>query len=358
MSTLMETSDRSMPRLTGAEAAALAGQIAGLAAAGLPLPGGLRAMAQELPAGGLRLVLLDLAARLELGVPVETALEEMGPRLPEHLRGLVRAGVESGRLGEILAQYVRYHSLANQLRLKAVTSLVYPAALFTIFALVFSFMMLGIVPKFKRIFMDFGIELPHLTRSVLELSDWSVECWPWLLWGAVVAVPVGWLAGRVFINPPGRQRWLYRTPLVGTLWRWTNLAQFVRLLGMLLESQLPLPAALRLAGTGVRDAEVADAAAAMAREVEAGQSLTESATRKSRFPGGVAQSLQWGESSQALAESLRTAAEMLEGRAMLHAEFVFRVAPPLMMILIVLLLGYVVVALFLPLLNIMTQISG
>ena len=80
------------------------------------------------------------------------------------------------------------------------------------------------------------------------------------------------------------------------------------------------------------DAEVADAARQLAREIEAGRSLADSQTRRSRFPAGLAQSLQLGEDAQSLAESLRAAAEMLEGQAMIHSEFVFRAAPPLTMI--------------------------
>ncbi|MBI3466105.1 MAG: type II secretion system F family protein [Planctomycetes bacterium] len=345
-------------RLTDAEAASLTEQISGIAGAGLPLPGGLRAMAAELPGGGFRTVLLDLAARLEYGVPLDAALEQMGPNMSEHLRGLVRAGVQSKRLGEILAQYVRSYSLARRMRRKMIASLAYPFALLLVFLMVFSFMFIAIVPKFKRIFMDFGINLPEVTILLVRSSDAAVDSWPVFLGVCVAVLPVGWLTGRLLLGPAARQRFLYRMPLMGPLWRCSRQAQFARLLAMLVESELPLPAALRLAGGGVRDAEVADAAQELAREVEGGRSLAESETRRTRFPGGLAHSLQWGEGSQSLAESLRTAAEMLESQAMVHAELVFRTAPPLTMIVIVVFLGFVVTALFMPLLNLISSLSG
>ena len=162
----------------------------------------------------------------------------------------------------------------------------------------------------------------------------------------------------MLVRSPARQRLLYRMPLVGPLWRWTRQAQFARLLAMLVESELPLPAALRMAGGGVGDAEVCDAAQALAREVEGGRSLAESETRRTRFLGGLGHSLQWGEGTQSLAESLRTAAEMLESQAMVHAELLLRIAPPLTMIMIVVLLGFVVTALFMPLLKLINSLSG
>lgn len=348
----------SAKRLTEAEAAALAGQVSGLAAAELPLPGGLRAMAEEMPSRAFRWALIDLASRLENGAPLESALDQLRPALPDHVRGLVRAGVRSGRLGEILAQYVRYHSLALQLRRKTVTSMAYPFVLFIVFLAVFAFMMVVIVPKFKKIFMDFGVELPHLTLSLLYLSDWCGDFWRSGLIICVAAAVVTWLLSKLLLPPPARQRMLYRTPLVGPLWRCTGLAQFARLLAMLVECELPLPDALRLAGDGVADEEVADAARQLAREIEAGRTLAESEARQARFPAGLAQSLQWGENSRSLAESLRAAAEMLEGQALIHSEFVFRAAPPLTMIFIVIVLAYIVLGLFMPLIKLITELSG
>ena len=354
----MPPGSRAATRLTDAEAAVLAEQLSGVTRAGLPLPGGLRAMAEELPGGRLRAVLVDLAVLLEQGTPLNQALDQLGPQLPDHLRGLVRAGLRSGRLGEVLAQYVRYHSLAHQLRRKTASSLAYPAALGIVFLSVFGFMIVGIVPKFKKIFMDFGINLPHVTIALVTFSDFFVDFGLPLVLILGISVPAFFIFAHLTLSSPQWQRLLYRIPLVGAMWRWTALAQFARLLGLLVESELPLPLALKLAGGGVRDDEIADAAGQLACEVESGCSPAESETRRRRFPGGLAQSLQWGSGTQSLAESLRTAAEMLEGRVMLHAEFVFRVAPPLTMILILLLLSFVVLAMFLPLFSLLNALSG
>jgi type II secretory pathway component PulF len=344
--------------LTENDAAALAEQISGMAAAGLPLVGGLRAMAEEIPSSSLRWALLDLAHRLEHGAPLEAALEQLGPSFPEHVRGLVRAGVRSGRLGEILAQYVRYRSLATQMYRKAMTSMAYPLVLIIVFWLIFWFMMVVIVPKFKRIFMDFGVELPDTTLMLLVISDWCVDSWRVLLGLCVFAPLVGWFGSKLFLSPATRQRMLYQAPLLGPQWRWTGIAQFARLSAMLVDCELPLPIALQLAGDGVGDAEIADAARQLAHEIEAGQLLTESATRHSRFPAAVTQSLRWGENTQSLAESLRLAAEMCEGRAMIDSEFVFRVAPPFTMIFILAVLGFIVTGLFMPLMKLINELSG
>src|SRR4051794_1551438 len=91
--------------LDGDEALELSAQLSGLARAGLPLASSLAALAEELPRGRLRRAMVDLARGLEAGRPVGEALDDPSGRIPPHVRGLVAAGVRSGRLGEILGEF-------------------------------------------------------------------------------------------------------------------------------------------------------------------------------------------------------------------------------------------------------------
>ena len=93
-------------RFTAEESAELAAQVAQLARSGLPLEAGLRALSEELPAGRLTQVLRHVANQLEAGQPIDAALDSQKSRLPAHLRGLIVAGVRTGRLAEVLEEYV------------------------------------------------------------------------------------------------------------------------------------------------------------------------------------------------------------------------------------------------------------
>src|SRR5262245_56021184 len=90
-------------QLTSDEAAMLMSQLSGLTRAGLTLPGGLRAMAEEVGSGPLPVVLHELALRVEQGEPLATALGAQKHRLPGHLSGLIQAGVETDRLADVLS---------------------------------------------------------------------------------------------------------------------------------------------------------------------------------------------------------------------------------------------------------------
>ena len=107
-------------RLSGAETAELSRQIAGLASAGLPLAHGLVALGEELPRGRLRRSMNELAGTLESGVTLDEALEEQRDRIPPHLRGLVIAGLRSGRLGDILSRFSEYVAHRHRAQAQAV----------------------------------------------------------------------------------------------------------------------------------------------------------------------------------------------------------------------------------------------
>src|SRR5262245_32384979 len=88
--------------LRGDEALELSAQLSGLARAGLPLATSLAALAEELPRGRLRRAMAALAQGLEAGRPLQEAIDDQKGRIPPHLRGLVAAGMRSGRLGDVL----------------------------------------------------------------------------------------------------------------------------------------------------------------------------------------------------------------------------------------------------------------
>ena len=97
-------------KLSGQESAELAAHVAGLTKAGLPLAGGLRALAGELPRGRLARAVARLAAILQEGTPLDEALARPEVRLPAHVRGLIMAGVRSGRLPRMLEEFVELWS--------------------------------------------------------------------------------------------------------------------------------------------------------------------------------------------------------------------------------------------------------
>ncbi len=304
-------------RLTAGDAAALSDQIASLTRAGLPLASGLVALGEELPRGRLRRSVYELARTLESGVPLEKAISHQQNRIPPHLRGLVIAGVRSGRLGDVLNRFTRYASIGIGLKRELWLSLAYPLVTSAAAVALFVFVCTFLVRQFERIYRDFNIPLPRLTIALVNVAGGVYKLAPPAL--VVAGVALGcWLAAQLWLSAATRRSLAARLPLFGTIWRTTSLAEFCHLLALLLESQLPLPEALRLAGAGVQDADIDSACQLMARDVEAGGSLAKAISNRRPFPLGLAQLLRWAERYKSLPEVLHVAGAMFEARARSH----------------------------------------
>jgi general secretion pathway protein F len=342
--------------LTGADAAELSRQIAGLAQAGLPLASGLVALGEELPRGRLRRSMNELALSLESGVTLDQAVLDQGQRIPAHLRGLVIAGLRSGRLGDVLSRFSEYVGVGTELKRRLWLNLAYPILTVCVAMALFFFVCVVLVGQFEAIYLDFNIPLPGITLALLFLGRIVRMIWaPVVLVGG--ALFAGWLAARVFLPQAARRAVAGRLPLLGTVWRSTSLAEFCHLLALLLESHLPLPEALRLTGEGVQDADMNASCRAMAAQVESGRSLARSMEERLLFPAGLPRLLRWAESETSLPEVLHMAGAMFESQARAHSTFVGTVFNVLCVIL-VLAMVMVIPALFIPLITLISKLSG
>jgi general secretion pathway protein F len=335
----------------------LSRRLAELARAGLPLAPSLSALAEELPQGRLRRSMKTLSHSLETGVSLGEAIEGQKGQIPAHLRGLVIAGVRTGRLGEVLGQFSNYVNVGVELKRRLWLGLAYPILSLAVAVVLFTFASVYLVAQFEAIFKDFGIPLPALTIAVIEVSHAIRLTWAGLA-SLAAAMVVFWLAAPLVLRPGLARSVATRIPIVGGVWRWTSLAEFCHLLGLLLENDLPLPEALRLTGEGVLDANIEIACRRMAGAVESGQTLAQAMADRWPFPAGLPRLLDWAEQQRSLPEVLRMAGEMFEARAGAHASFTGTVVGVMSVIMILFGLFTIVVGLMLPLITLISRLSG
>lgn len=344
--------DSSRP-LSAADAAELASRVAELTKAGLPLGEGLRALASELSGQRLPNILRAVAARLDAGDDLATAFELQGCCLPAHLAGLVLAGLRSGRLAQVLEEYVDLQRSRLELRHRIWQTVAYPVVLIVFAAMLLIFAGTVIVPSFEKIFMDFNTRLPPMTIIVLKFT--RPAAWLTVVVAMmIIATPlVVWLASRL--------GWvwsvLHRVPMIGPLLRWSQMAQFSRLMALSLDQQMPLPDALRLTAAGLGDVVLARACRRAAADVETGRDLHETLAERP-FPASLIPLVQWGQRGNVLGEAFEAAAEMFEGRVRSHGTMMEAVLLPGTMIGLGFCVGFLVIALFLPLISLVACLSG
>jgi general secretion pathway protein F len=343
-------------RLSGSDAGELVGQIAALTGSGLPLAAGLAAVSQELPHGRLRRSMRDLACALEAGLPLDQAIGEQQTRVPAHVRHLVAVAIRSGRLGDVLTRYSGYAGLGIDLKRRLVLATAYPLVLLAAAIGLFFFAIGFMVAQFESIFKDFGIPLPGLTIFVVRFSN-VVRPLSMPILIAVSSVILAVVLARLCLPPATCRNLARQVPLFGPIWAAVRFSEFCHLLALMLEGQLPLPEAIRLTGEGIEDSGMNRSCAALAREVEAGRSFAGAMSRLNRFPRGLSRLLGWAENQMALPELLHLAGALFETQARSRATFAGAVVSVACVILVFSLI-LIIPALFLPLITLISRLSG
>ena len=136
------------------------------------------------------------------------------------------------------------------------------------------------------------------------------------------------------------------------------MAEFSRLMALLFDQQVPLPEALRLTAAGLSDRDLAKACRRAADRVEAGSTFSESLAGLRAFPAAVLPLVQWGQYAPQPAEAMRALTEMCEDRARTHADLLETFVSPLLFLLIVGFVGMTLVSLFLPMMSLISHLSG
>jgi type II secretory pathway component PulF len=348
------------------EAGALADDLSQLAGSGLPLAEGLLVLADEGPSARLRAVYRELGQQLQSGASLEDAIEALGERVPAELRGLAAAGVATGRLGEVLVEVIGVQNRVHELRRHVWRSLAYPALLL--------FLLLGVLVLAKQVVVepmadvlefaeilainpgpgvgDEDLGLPTATQLLLAMPGLD-------LYGGITlatCVIIIWFCVR-YSTARVRHRLAGSLPLLGPIWRNSSWAGFSGLLAALLEARVPLPRALALTAQGLYDRDLADACERLGAAVAGGQPLWAGFNGR-RLPASLGPLVEWGTKHGTLPDVLRSAAEMFIARSQAQSQFVRTVLPPLMFLVIFAGIGFLFMAMYLPMLAGIQRLAG
>jgi len=311
----------------------IASQIGTLTAAKLPLAAGLDAYGREAPSLRMRSALRRLSRAVAEGAALDEALGSVA-EMPGYLRGLVAAGMESGRLSDVIERHLACLQRTRAIRVRVWMALFYPLTLYVIANVILFVLLVWPVPMLKGFYRDFGIELPAITLWVLEASDaalFVLDHWPVALGVLVgiIAVVVGirFLPGRA-----ARVRVWQWIPLLGTASRHAGLSEFCSLLSVLIECRLPLPSALRLTSGVLHDPNCAQGALRLADAVESGGSAEDELRRLPNFPNTLASLFRWSSRHHALAQGLNAAGELFAVQARVESGVFGIVVQPLILL--------------------------
>lgn len=286
---------------------------------------------------------------LEDGFPLANALACVPAVASPETRLAVRVGEGTGKLGECLRGVERERPTAAWLEL--LPRLMYPLAILFIVLAKTSFVMIMIMPKYKRIFAEFDIQLPAITQALIYAWNIYVMFQPVIAMGMLGTIV---LIAVVIAHP--RVRW--HLPVLGRLYQWDVQAQVLRLLGILLGAGRTAPAALHLlAEADEYPAVIRERLAYAADRVEAGQPLAFALREAGLLSSAMAPLLTSAEQSRSLPWALGELSAVQAGRAVQLVKRISLIVAPLMVLAVGGLVAFVGGGLFFPLIELISEIG-
>lgn len=331
-------------------------QLATLIDAGLPLLRGLTVLAKQEKDPVLKATILHLADSVQGGSTFSESLAQH-PRIFNKLYvNMVKAGELGGVLELVLNRLAEFQEKAQKVRNKVVSAMFYPVIVLFIAISIMAFLLVFIVPRFEQIFRDMlgGKPLPALTQFVIQASNGLKDNILVVAGGITAAVIAfnlfaGTAFGRATIDRV--KLWM---PLFGDLVRKSSISRFSRTLGTLVTSGVPILQALNITRETAGNTVVADAISKVHDSVKEGESIVHPLEVSGVFPPMVISMIDVGEETGQLPEMLLKIAEVYDDEVDNAVTGLTSLLEPIMIVFLAVVVGTIVIALFLPLISIIS----
>ena len=335
-------------------------QLATLVDAGLPLLRGLHVLQRQTPTPALRDALAGMCESVESGSTFSESLQNY-PKIFSNLYiNMVRAGEAGGVLEVVLNRLAEFAEKAEKIKNKVKGAMVYPIVVFFAAIGITSFLLVAVIPKFKDIFNDLleGKPLPAITQFVMNASNLMMHNGLAVL-GAVIAFVALF---KVFAKTKTGMYILdvakINAPMFGSLVRRTAVARMTRTLGTLLASGVPVLQALMIVRDTTGNAVISRAMQSVHDAVKEGESMTAPLAACKVFPPMVISMVEVGEETGALPDMLTRIADTYDDEVDNAVAGLTSVIEPLMIIILALIVGTIVIAMFMPMIQIIGTLGS
>ena len=363
-------------------------QLSILQDAGLPILRSLKLLAEMQKPGRLKNCLLDVCDEIEGGATLSEAMSKSPKAFDRLYCNMIRAGEAGGALEVILRRLSEFMERSESLRRKVKGALVYPIVVVMVAVGILAFIMIKIVPQFKKIFDDFGSELPAMTQMLIDISNWVVN-----YWYLIPAIPFGIniLIKLIKLIPYGRFGWdlfMLKVVIFGALVEKNILSRSSRTLGTLLSSGVPILEALNITKETSGNSKFERLFAKVSDSIRDGEAIAKPLKTYSVPPFNAVALLFWtafvpvvgalmylfryrrpvvddlvvnmvdvGEESGELDTMLYKVADTYDEEVAVLTESLTSLMEPLLIIFLGGAVGFIVVALFMPLIKLINDLS-
>jgi type II secretory pathway component PulF len=338
-------------RVSGKDITAFTREMGALLAASIPIPQALDGLGEEEENLALRAIVLKIADSVRKGAALSAALEEHPKLFSKLYISMVKVGEEAGVLPKVMADLAELLEHEDELRGEVKAAVAYP-----VFVLCFGFvtvtvLLTVVMPKLFSMLTEMATTLPLPTLMLLRASTFIQDYWI-----PIVLAVAGAVAGaRWFLRSPrGAEKWdgvKLKLPVLGGVYRAAALSRFARTLGTLAKSGVSLLPALKIVENTIGNLVLGKLIAQVAEETRGGDSLAAPLRKLGIFPKTVVQMISVGEESGMLPEMLLKVADIEERHMRARTKTMISLLAPALILVVGALVGFMVIALLLPIFN-------
>ncbi|MEE2939925.1 MAG: type II secretion system F family protein [Planctomycetota bacterium] len=333
-------------------------QLATMVGAGLSLLESLDVLGHQAESKGMKQTCQVLVDAVRGGSDLSAAMEQCPRSFTPLYISMVKAGEVSGQMDIILNRLADYMEAAEELSREIKSAMTYPVISMVLVVGITMFLMMGVVPTFKSVFESLDTDLPAITQMVLDLSNF-LRANAVLVIGGMFTSIVG---TAVFKKTTTGQRFfdhlLLRLPVFGVLFQKVCLARFSRTFATLVRSGVPIMATLDIVAATSGNWVLTKAVLASRDSVRSGNLLSEPLASEKIFPPMVTRMIAIGERTGALETLLEKIAEFYDSQVKAQVKALTSLIEPLLIAFMGIVVGGVVLAIFMPILNMVSNLSA
>jgi type II secretion system protein F len=344
-------------RVSGADVVVMTRQLADMTAARLPMFRSLSVLVEQAGSAPLRELFETIRADVQQGHPLSESLEKHPRHFPDLYVNMVRAGETSGHLDAVLLRLADFLEKSMQRKTQIISALLYPAVLITVAVGAVAFIIGFLIPKLAALFEEMEQTLPLITQALLAIADVLSHIW-WILLLVIVLAVVGvrWYA-RTDRGREALDLLALRMPLLGPIWHKMAVSRLARTLGTMLAGGVPILSALEISGNAVGNRPMARAVDAMREDVREGTSLAPALERAAAFPPLLIHMAGVGEETGQLPEMMGRVADSLDFEVDSALARLTTLLEPIVIIVMGCIVGFIVLAVLLPIFQINATIG-
>lgn len=344
----------------GAQAIAdFTSQFAVLIDAGLPVVRSLKVLGKQQKEGTFKYVIEDVSDSVEQGSTLSEALGNH-PRVFDRLYvNMIKAGEAGGILDTILQRLADFMEKAQRLKKKVIGAMIYPIIVMSVAVMILTGIMIFVIPAFEKMFKEQGMSLHWMTASLIFVSHALVSWYGIVMAIAVAAAGFGMLAwGRTDAGQRVTDRIKLRVPIFGNIIRKAVTARFTRTLGTLVQAGVPILEALNICKNAIGNVILGEAIDKVASSIKEGESIAGPLGETGLFDPLVVNMIDVGEETGELDKMLIKVADTFDVYVDIAVESLISILEPVLIVFMGGAIGFIVIALFLPLVGLIDAIGG